>query len=65
MYPPIETEIRSVSRYTDDNGEGWIVINQDTHYPLSVWSEDEAIADYQDLRRAEERADAEWRMWTD
>ena len=65
MYPPIITKVYSTSRYTDESGEEWLVINQDTHYSLSHWSEVEAIADYQKPEVAAKRAQDEWSLWTD
>lgn len=58
-------EIWSFEERTDENGEKWYVINQDTHYPMSQWTEEEARADYSSEESIRERYNDLYRAWCD
>lgn len=59
----VEKEIYSFEHHTDDTGEEWFIVNQDTWYPKRNFTESEAKADYLSETSIQKRYNDTYRVW--
>lgn len=61
----VETKVELFNVHTDDNGEKWYIINQDTWYPADRFTPEEARADYESEQSVMNRYSSTYSAWCD